>query len=327
VPERARPPLTAAIFAVAWEEASDTLVAWLRRTIFDHLGRRGAVLGISGGVDSAVCAALCVRALGRERVLALMMPERESSAESVPLAEMVAEHLEIEARVEDVTSLLEAAGCYERRDRGVAAVIPEYGPGWRAKLVLPNVEAGPVLPLFRVAAEAPGGERVERRLTADAYLEILAATNLKQRARKVVEYTHADRLVYAVVGTPNRAEFDQGFFVKNGDGAADVKPIAHLYKCQVYALAEYLEIPEAILRRAPTTDTFSLPQSQEEFYFPLPFEAFDYCLYGVDHGYSPAEVGLAIGLPADHVERVYADIRRKRAATRYLHLPPLLLDD
>ncbi len=253
------------------------------------------------------------------------MPERESSPDTLPLARLVVDHLDIDAKVEDVTRLLEAAGCYTGRDAAIATVMPEYGPGWRAKLVLPKPAERRALPIFRIAAEGPGGERVERRLTADAYLGILASTCLKQRIRKLLEYTYADRKAYAVVGTPNRAEFDQGFFVKNGDGAADVKPIAHLYKTQVYGLAAHLGIPEAVIQRPPTTDTFSLPQSQDEFYFSLPFPAFDYCLYGVDHAYPAEEVGAAIGLSADQVERVYADIRRKREATKYVHLPPLLL--
>ena len=128
-----------------------------------------------------------------------------------------------------------------------------------------------------------------------AYLQIVAATNFKQRVRKMMEYYHADRLNYAVAGTPNRLEYDQGFFVKLGDGAADVKPIAHLYKTQVYALAEYLGVPEEIRRRPPTTDTFSLPQTQEEFYFALPYAKMDLCLYGHNHGVPAAEVAAAAG--------------------------------
>jgi NAD+ synthase len=179
--------------------------------------------------------------------------------------------------------------------------------------------------IFSVVAQAPGGEQHTARLTPAAYLTVVAATNFKQRTRKMLEYFHADRLVYAVAGTPNLLEYDQGFFVKNGDGAADVKPIAHLYKTQVYELAAALGIPEVIRSRPPTTDTYSLPQSQEEFYFSLAYDKMDVCLYARNHGVGADEVAAALGLTAAQVDRVFRDIDAKRAAARYLHAPPLTL--
>jgi NAD+ synthase len=171
------------------------------------------------------------------------------------------------------------------------------------------------------------GRQTRTRLTADAYLSIVAATNFKQRARKMFEYHHADLRRYAVVGTANLAEHDQGFFVKNGDGAADLKPIAHLYKTQVYQLSDFLGIPDEIRRRPPTTDTFSLTQSQEEFFFPAPYEALDLCLYGLDHGLTAADVAAATGLSPEQVRLVYGDIASKRRAAAYLHAPALTLSD
>jgi NAD+ synthase len=142
-----------------------------------------------------------------------------------------------------------------------------------------------------------------------------------------MEYYHADRLNFAVAGTPNRLEYDQGFFVKNGDGAADLKPIAHLYKTQVYQLAEYLGIPDVIRTRPPTTDTYSLPQTQEEFYFSLPYDQLDLCLYARNQHVPAADLGAALGLSEREVERVFRDIDSKRRATRYLHMPPQMLVD
>jgi NAD+ synthase len=179
--------------------------------------------------------------------------------------------------------------------------------------------------VFHLVAESPAGRRVEVRLTAAAYLEVVAATSFKQRTRKMFEYYHADRLNYAVIGTPNRLEYDQGFFVKNGDGAADVKPIAHLYKTQVYRLAEYLDLPAIIRNRPPTTDTYSLAQSQEEFYFSLPYQKLDLCLYARNNELPAGAIASAIGLTTEDVERVLRDIDQKRRATRYLHLEPQLI--
>ena len=207
----------------------------------------------------------------------------------------------------------------------IQSVIPEYGMDYKCKIVLSGLAEQKGYNVFSVVAQSPDGRQVKSRLTSSAYLGVVAATNFKQRARKMMEYYHADRLNYAVAGTPNRLEYDQGFFVKNGDGAADLKPIAHLYKTQVYQLAEYLGIPEEIRRRPPTTDTYSMSQSQEEFYFSLPYDKLDLCLYGKNHSIPAEDVGLAAGLTAEQVEHVYSDIVSKRKATRYQHLEPILV--
>lgn len=307
------------------EEVSRTIERTLREQVFRQLKRKGAVVGLSGGIDSSVTAALCARALGPKRVLAVLMPERESSDESLPLGRLVAEAYGIDAVVEPIGSLLNAAGCYRRRDESIRRLIPEYGSEYKCKLVLTPALERKGLGFFHLVVAAPDGTQKKIRLDAGTYLEIVAATNMKQRARKFFEYYHADRLNFAVAGTPNRLEYDQGFFVKNGDGAADVKPIAHLYKSQVYQLADYLDIPEPIRQRPPTTDTYSLPQSQEEFYFSLPYQQMDLCLYAKDHDVQPCEVAPAVGLTEEQVRRVYEDIERKRGAARYLHASPLLV--
>ena len=283
-------------------------------------------MGLSGGIDSSVCAALCVRAFGAEKVLAVLMPEADSAADTLELSERVARHFGVPTVVEDITGILEAAGCYRRRDDAFRSVLPQYGAGWKAKIVLPSLLGESRFRLFSVVAEGPEGERAEARLSATAYREVVAATNFKQRTRKMLEYHHADRLDFAVIGTPNRLEYDQGFFVKNGDGSADVKPIAHLYKTQVYQLAEALDVPEVVRSRPPTTDTYALEQSQEEFYFSVPYDAMDLCLYAHNEGHTASAVADLVGLSVVDVERIFADIERKRRATAYLHLPPLTIE-
>ena len=298
----------------------------IRAQILGTLRRRGAVVGLSGGIDSSVVATLCVRALGPERVVGLLMPERDSSSDSLTLGRLLASHLGITVIVEDITAVLRGAGCYARQDEAILQVFPDYRDGYKYKVALPSILDGERFNLTELTIESPTGERQSARLPIQAYLQLIAATNFKQRARAMLEYYHADRLNYAVAGTPNRLEYDQGFFVKHGDGAADLKPIAHLYKTQVYALAAHIGVPEEIRRRPPTTDTFSMPQSQEEFYFSLPYDKMDACLYGRNHGVPPAEVGAAIGLRVDQVERVYKDIDQKRRTTAYLHRKPLLVE-
>lgn len=298
----------------------------IARLLTKQLRRRGVVLGLSGGIDSSVAAALCVEALGKQRVFGLLMPERDSAEETLSLGRLIVEHLGIDVVHEDITPILEAVGCYRRRDEAIRTVVPEYGPGCKCKIVLPSVIDSDSLRVFSVVVQSPEGEQRKARLSHEAYLGVVAASNFKQRVRKMLEYYHADRLNYAVIGTPNRLEFDQGFFVKLGDGAADIKPIAHLYKTQVYQLAGYLGIPDSIRSRPPTTDTYSMAQSQEEFYFSLPYDKMDLCLYGRNHGLLPEEVGAAIDLSREQVVRVYRDIDHKRGTTRYLHLGPQLIE-
>lgn len=303
----------------------ERITATLREQVLGQLRRRGAVVGISGGIDSSVTAALCARAFGKDKVLGLFMPEHHSSDDSLALGRMLAGRFGIEAIVENISPALEGFGCYRRQNEAIRTVVPEYGEGWKCKLVLPSILESDRLNITQLTVQNPQGEMSTVRLTPGAYMQIVAATNYKQRARKMTEYYHADRLNYAVAGTPNRLEYDQGFFVKQGDGSADFKPIAHLYKTQVYQLAEYLGVPEEIRRRPPTTDTFSMPQTQEEFYFALPYDRMDLCLYAYNHRVPATEVAPAVGITPAQVERVFKDIEAKRRAARYLHMPPLLV--
>ena len=317
--------VSADVLRIDPEETTNAIVDALRRIVDRELRRRGAVVGVSGGIDSSVTVSLCARAFGPERTLAVLMPEADSDDETLEISRLVADSLGVQTVLEDITEILSATRCYERRDEAVRRVIPQFGKGWKFKIVLPSVLGTDAYRLFTLVAQSPEGESVEARLPANEYLTIVAATNFKQRTRKMLEYFHADALNYAVVGTPNRLEYDQGFFVKLGDGAADAKPIAHLYKTQVYALAEYLEVPERIRSRKPTTDTYSLPQGQDEFYFSLPFDQMDLCLYGRNNGIAPEDLAEALGIGAEDVQRVYDDIDQKRRTTRYLHLSPQLV--
>jgi NAD+ synthase len=298
---------------------------WMVEGLRSPLRRRGIVVGLSGGIDSSVTAALAVRALGPERVFGLFMPEDESDPQSLALGRELAEALGISTAVENIGPILAAAGCYSRRDAFIREALPEYGEGWRCKVVLESPFSGRGLAISWLVAVDPDGNEVKKRMPASVYLGMIAAANMKQRTRKQIEYYHADRLNYAVAGTPNRLEYDQGFYVKNGDGAADLKPIAHLYKTQVYQLAEALGVPESIRRRPPTTDTWSLPQTQDEYYFSLPHALMDLCLYALDNERSAQETAAATGLTVQEVEAAWQAIEGKRRVAASLGAPPLTL--
>jgi NAD+ synthase len=314
------------VLAIDAEQVAARIAETISSQVLGTLRRRGVVVGLSGGVDSSVCAALSVRALGPKRVVGVLMPERDSSNDALYLGRLLASHLGIETIVEDIAPALTAAGCYERQNEAIRSVFPEYTNGWKCKITLPSLLHGDRLNIFSLTVMSPAGEMKTARLPLPAYLQLVAATNFKQRMRATMAYYHADRLNYAVVGTPNRLEYDQGFFVKGGDGAADLKPIAHLYKTQVYALAGHVGVPDEIRRRPPTTDTYSMPQTQEEFYFALPYGAMDLCLYARNHGVPPHDVAAALGLTEQQVAAVFKDIDSKRRTTRYLHLSPLLVE-
>ena len=320
-----RAPLTHEVLRIDEAAEIERITVRLRSVVAEKLRRRGLVVAISGGIDSSCCAALAVRALGHDRVLGLIMPEHDSSESSAQRAHMLAEHLGIEVVEQNIAQTLEAIGCYRWRDEAIRRALPAYGPGWRMKIAIAGGLSGQINH-FRLIARSPDGETTTMRLGLREYLQIVAATNFKQRIRKTLDYFHADRLNYAVVGTPNRLEYDQGFFVKNGDGSADVKPIAHLYKTQVYTLARHLGLPEEICTARPTTDTYSLSQGQDEFFFALPYDRMDLALWARDNEVPSPVVASTLGISEASAEYIYGDIDAKRRAATYLHAPPVVLD-
>ena len=393
--------LTPNVLDLDYEAEANHIAARLRETTARQLHRRGLVVAISGGIDSSVSCALAVRALGPDRVFTLILPEQDSSDDSAVRATLLAQHLGVRTETVDIAPALAAIGCYKTRDAAVRNALPEYGEGWKFKIVIDGGSEGRIN-RFRLIAKSLDGAHHERDLALADYLTIVAATNFKQRIRKTLEYFHADRLNYAVVGTPNRLEYDQGFFVKNGDGSADLKPIAHLYKTQVYAMARHLglpeyltivaatnfkqrirktleyfhadrlnygvvgtpnrveydqgffvkngdgsadvkviahlyktqvygmarhlQLPERVCAAIPTTDTYSLSQGQDEFYFALPYKQMDLALWALNHDVPAGVLAAALSLSEAQAQAVYDDIRNKRRTTRYLHRPPVLVE-
>lgn len=318
------PALTRDVLDMDCAAEADRIARELRRITGSELHKRGLVVAISGGIDSSVCAALAVRALGSERVQCLILPERDSDPDSAERAGLLVEHLDLRVETFDIAPTLDAIGCYAARDAAVRVVLPAYAADWKMKLTISSAMQGGIN-RFQLIAESPDGTRHQCELGLREYLTIVAATSFKQRVRKTLEYFHADRLNYAVIGTPNLLEYDQGFFVKNGDGSADIKPIAHLYKTQVYAMARHLGLPERLCNAAPTTDTYSLDQGQDEFYFALPYQDMDLALWALNHELPAEALAEALGLSHEQAQAVYADIRSKRQTTRYLHRAPILL--
>jgi NAD+ synthase len=301
---------------------TERIVEDLRQSVHQTLRRQGVVLGISGGIDSSVVLGLCVKAFGSERVVALLLPEGESSPESATLAQLVADQYGVQTLTEDISGALEGFGCYRRRNEAFERLFPEFRSGWKAKITLPgNLLEQETLNIFSLTVTSPDGQEFTKRLPPREYYQIVAASNFKQRARMAMLYYHAELRNYAVIGTPNKNEHMLGFFVKHGDGGIDVSPIAHLFKTQVYQLARYLGVPEEIQQRTPTSDTYPGGSSQEEFFFRLPFDILDTIWLGYDRGVPNTEIAQVLDLSVEQVERVVADIVRKQRTTAYLRAP------
>jgi NAD+ synthase len=317
------------VLALDYAKAASEIEGAMRTIAAQRLHRRGFVLGVSGGIDSAVCAMLAARAVGKDRVVALLMPERDSSRESLEKGRLICRVAGIAAEVHDITPALEALGCYRARDEAIQRIFPSFRAGDPFKIAVSgDASHAWHVSYFSVIAElsAEGHRRVSARMPVDVYLAIVAATNMKQRVRKLLEYSRADALNYAVIGTPNRLEYDQGFFVRGGDGLADLKPIAHLYKSQVFGLGRWLGLPPVITEQTPSTDTYSLPQTQEEFYFRLPYAQMDLLLWSYVHQVPAESAADCLGLDRPQVEWVYRDIEAKRRVADRLDGPPVLVD-
>jgi len=304
---------------------TDRIVKWLRENM-RGLHKTGAVMGISGGIDSSVCLALCVRAFGPERVVPLILPEKDSEPASEDLARMLAAHYGLTPIKEVITPALDGFDCYGRRDEAIARVFPEFDArkGYLAKIVLPpGLLDNGTLNVYSLTIITPEGIEKTARLGPAEFAQIVAASNFKQRTRTAMLYYHAELRNHAVVGTPNKNEHDQGFFVKFGDGGVDLKPIVHLYKTQVYQLAAHLDVPRIIQERTPTSDTYSAPATQEEFFFRMPFATMDLLWYAQENGISLEETAQALDLSPAQVRNAFDDFSRKTRATHYLRTPPL----
>lgn len=300
------------------------ITQWIRDTVQNRLRRRGVVVGISGGIDSSVVAALCVRALGSQRVLGLLLPEGESSPDSAMLAQQLAAQLDIQTITEDISVALAGAGCYQRRDEAIRRLFPQFNQDWKSKITLPgNLLDEETLNVFYLTVVSPDGQEYKKRIPPAEFAQIMAASNFKQRTRMAMLYYHAEARNYAVVGTANKNEHDLGFFVKYGDGGVDLSPILHLFKSQVYQLAKEMEIPQEIQTRTPTSDTYSAGSTQEEFFFRLPFDILDTIWFGFEHGYPNDQIAAALGLTTSQVDRVVEDIQRKKRTTEYLRSQPI----
>jgi NAD+ synthase len=308
------------------EQVVDEIIEKLRNDVLLELKRFGAIVGVSGGIDSSVCLALAVKAFGSDKVKGITMPEKDSDPDSERMARVLASRYGVEIIKEDLTLILSGYRCYERRDEAVRRICPDFDPStWKMKI---NIKKSNIYsnlpPIFFLTLINNKGDLQEHILPVKEFLQIVAASNFKQRSRMSMLYYYAELNHYCVIGTPNKHEYQQGFFVKYGDGGADVMPIANLYKTQVYQLARYLGVPEEIIDRTPTTDTYSAEQTQEEFFYQMPFETMDRYWFAFENNYSAEEVGREMGTSTEQVLSIFRNLERKQKTTEYLRRQPII---
>jgi len=301
---------------------------FMKKTVLRDYRRRGVVVGLSGGIDSALTATLSVKTFGNQRVLGLILPEKESSSESEILAHQLADWLGIKAETVPITPILQTLQVYQKREAIVKKYIPKFGEEWKYKMAISkDTLERKGLNFFYLVAVDKDGVSHQERLSLDDYLEMVAATDMKQRTRMMQLYFYAEKNNYIVAGTTNKSELLQGFFVKYGDGGVDMEPIAHLYKTQVFQLSEFLGVPQEIIKRTPSPDTWSAGVSDEEFYFRVPYDLLDLLLYAHEQEIPLEEVSKILDMVPEKIMRFYKDFDSKNKATWHLRvMPPNLMD-
>lgn len=313
------------VMAIDAEEISQQIEQFIRDQLKNYFKKRGVIIGLSGGIDSAVAGALSVRALGPKRVHGLLLPERDSSPKSRAFGLKSAEALGIEYTEVEITPMLESFGVYDKRDAVVKKYFPDLSGEYKFRLTLPqDLLDRDRINAYNLDVQKDDGSVASARLSHGDFLEMMAANDIKQRTRMTVLYYEAERRNYIVCGTTNRAETAQGFFVKFGDGGVDIEPLTPLYKNQVYELGRYLGVPKEIISRTPSPDTYSFEVSDKDFYFCLPYDTVDMILYAQEHSISKEETAEVLGLDMERLERAWKDLERKRRATRHLRdMPPV----
>lgn len=285
------------------EKVANKIENFIRQKV-DEFQRDGVVLGMSGGIDSAVVGTLVTRALGAEKVLALLLPERDSSPESKADALLEIKRLGIAQREINLTPVLEAIGIYQ--------LVPLQLLGVRKikETVVSHQHHKHALGIGEMPFRA--GLLGTRKL--GSYQQMIDTGNayarVKHRARMLTLYYTADLENRLVVGTTNKSEAMSGFVVKWGDNVADIEPIQPLYKTQVRQLAHYLGVSQKIIDKAPSPDL--MPGIVDETALGIDYITLDIILWRLEQGWAANKIASEHQIESKMIEHVQEMIRRSQ---------------
>jgi NAD+ synthase len=306
------------------QDVEEELQSFIKEQIFDKFRKKGAVIGVSGGIDSALTCALCVKAIGSTNVLGLIMPERDSNSESAVYAKNLCEKLGVKSITVDITHILESFGVYDNRDKIIKKYFPNFNNQSKYRIVVPNRlnnESSRSLPHLEILGV--GNQTHKVRLSLHDYLDLTASTNIKHRTRMALLYYHAEKNHFVVAGTTNKSEMVQGYYVKYGDGGVDIEPLAELYKTQVYQISSHLAIPDEIIKRKPSPDTWSFEVSDEDFFYGLPYKTLDLIWFANENSIPPEKISTALSLTLEQVKRIIDDQKKKWRSSQHMRdMPP-----
>jgi len=291
----------------------ENMCTFLQGEISVKSQKSGAIVGLSGGIDSTVTMALCAKALGSEKTLGLTMFEKESSPSNKDLINEIAQNYDIKIENIDITPILDSFGVYSYREKIVKKKFPDFNSNCKYRVVVPPNFSSIGIPYLEILDEENQNHKI--KISSSDFLTLTSATSIKHRVRMTLLYFHAEKNNLSVVGTTNKSEYLQGYFVKYGDGGSDIEPLVNLYKSQIYQIGNFLNVPEDILNNDASPDVWSYSTTDEEFFYTVPYEIVDLILYAREKKLSIVEIKKLSNLPEEKIQNLlrFQDIKQRKS--------------
>jgi len=303
------------------EKTVNEICKFIQDEISNNLQKKGVVFGLSGGIDSAVTAALCAKSFESEQILGLIMPEKESNESSKVLAKQVSKKFSFNTETINITKILESFGVYEKKENIVYEKFPEFNSKCKYRVVVPPKLKNTIgIPFLEILDQ--DNQIHKLKITSLDFLTLTASTSIKHRVRMTLLYYHGEKNNFSVIGTTNKSEYQQGYFVKYGDGGSDIEPLVNIYKSQIYQLGKFLEIPKEILVSKASPDIWSFSTSDEEFFYTVPYNIVDLILYARENKLSISDVQKISDLKIEDIENLFQMQNIKQIKSQHMREIP-----